>query len=66
MKSDENTTITRIEDEDLVLDIWSGLRLLARHDRVRAAGGHAIVRATISPVIADLSAELRQSRGVGG
>lgn len=64
---DENTTISRIEDEDLVLDIWSGLRLLARHARDRAAaGGHAMVRATIWPVTADIPAELRQSRGAGG
>lgn len=58
------------EDEDLVLDIWSGLRLLARHARDRAAaGGPATVRATIWPVTPDLPAELRNPRShfvVGG
>ncbi|KOV97443.1 hypothetical protein ADK65_25765 [Streptomyces sp. NRRL B-1140] len=64
---DENTTASRIEDEDLVLDIWSGLRLLARHARDRsAAGGTATVRATIAPVTPDLPAELRHPRGFGG
>jgi len=64
---DQNTTASRIEDEDLVLDIWSGLRLLARHARDRAAaGGTATVRATIVPVTSDLPAELRHSRGFGG
>ncbi|MFF5303489.1 helix-turn-helix domain-containing protein [Streptomyces sp. NPDC013161] len=59
--------LSRIEDEDLVLDIWSGLRLLARHARDRAAaGGPATVRATLWPVTPDLPAELRQSRGAGG
>ncbi|MER5436476.1 ATP-binding protein [Streptomyces sp. NPDC002588] len=61
---DENTTVSRIEDEDLVLDIWSGLRLLARHARDRAAaGGTATVRVTIVPVNTDLPAELRHPRG---
>jgi len=64
---DENTTTSRIEDEDLVLDIWSGLRLLARHARDRAAaGGTATVRATIWPATPDLPAELRQPRRDGG
>ncbi|MEV7297201.1 ATP-binding protein [Streptomyces microflavus] len=64
---DENTTVSRIEDEDLVLDIWSGLRLLARHARDRsAAGGAATVRTTIVPVTHDLPAELRHPRGFGG
>ncbi|MFE5549582.1 helix-turn-helix domain-containing protein [Streptomyces sp. NPDC056534] len=64
---DENTTASRIEDEDLVLAVWSGLRLLARHARDRAAaGGTATVRATIVPVTTDLPAELRQPRGFGG
>ncbi|NMI54225.1 MULTISPECIES: helix-turn-helix domain-containing protein [unclassified Streptomyces] len=66
-RMDENTTASRIEDEDLVLDIWSGLRLLARHARDRAAaGGTATVRATIVPVTSNLPAELHQSRGFGG
>ncbi|MFE2103547.1 helix-turn-helix domain-containing protein [Streptomyces sp. NPDC059468] len=64
---DENTTASRIEDEDLVLNIWSGLKILARHARDRAAaGGTATVRATIVPVTADLPAELRHPRGFGG
>lgn len=64
---DENTTASRIEDEDLVLDIWSGLRLLARHARDRsAAGGTATVRVTIAPVTSSLPAELRHPRGFGG
>lgn len=66
-QTDENTTASQIEDEDLVLDIWSGLRLLARHARDRAAaGGTATVRATIVPVTVDLPAELRHPRGFGG
>lgn len=63
---DENTTVSRIEDEDLVLDVWSGLRFLAQHARDRAAaGGAATVRATIVPVTAELPAELRHPRGLG-
>ncbi|MFF2718957.1 helix-turn-helix domain-containing protein [Streptomyces sp. NPDC058011] len=66
-QTDENTTISRIEDEDLVLDVWSGLRLLARHARDRsAAGGAATVRATIVPVTPGLPAELRHPRGFVG
>ncbi|MFE7948186.1 helix-turn-helix domain-containing protein [Streptomyces sp. NPDC057426] len=64
---DENTTVSRIEDEDLVVDVWSGLRLLARHARDRAAaGGTATVRAAIVPVRPDLPAELRHPRGLAG
>ncbi len=64
---DQNTTVSRIEDEDLVLDIWSGLRYLARHARDRAAaGGTATVRATIVPITDDLPAELRHPRNHGG
>lgn len=64
---DENSIASRIEDEDLVLDIWSGLRFLARHARDRsAAGGTATVRVTIEPVTPDLPAELRHPRGFGG
>lgn len=61
---DPNTTASLIEDEDLVLDVWSGLRLLAHHARDRAAaGGTATVRATIVPVTPDLPAELHHPRG---
>ncbi|AKL71089.1 hypothetical protein SSAG_06854 [Streptomyces sp. Mg1] len=64
---DENTTVSRIEDEDLALDIWSGLRHLARHARDRAAaGGTATVRVTIVPITDDLPAELRHPRRYGG
>jgi hypothetical protein len=66
-QTDGNAKLSRIDDEDLVLDIWSGLRLLARHARDRAAAsGPATVRAAIWPVDPGLPAELRQSRGGGG
>jgi hypothetical protein len=40
-----------IDDEDVVLGILSGLRLLARHARDRAAaGGEALVRVQLHPV----------------
>ncbi|MCX4920213.1 helix-turn-helix domain-containing protein [Streptomyces sp. NBC_00687] len=61
---DPNTSASLIHDEDLVLDIWSGLRLLARHARDRAAaGGTATVRTTITPVNLNLPAELHHPRG---
>ena len=47
---DPNSTASPILDEDLALDFWSGLRLLARHARDRA-GGTATVRATIVPLL---------------
>ncbi|MCX5063746.1 ATP-binding protein [Streptomyces sp. NBC_00201] len=65
---DKTAAVSRILDEDLVVDIWSGLRLLARHARDRAAaGGPATVSATICPVAPELPAELRHPRGhIGG
>jgi len=63
---DANTTASRIDNERLVIGVWSGLRLLARQARDRAAaGGTATVRATIVPVTPDLPAELRQLRNGG-
>ncbi|MFD6925819.1 helix-turn-helix domain-containing protein [Streptomyces sp. NPDC059944] len=59
-----STPTSLIQDEDLVLDIWSGLRLLALHARDRAAtGGSATVRATLTPVNLNQPAELHHPRG---
>ncbi|MFI6547153.1 helix-turn-helix domain-containing protein [Streptomyces prunicolor] len=59
--------LSLVDDEDLVLGIWSGLRFLARHARDRAAaGGHAAVRASIWPVSHGNPADLVQLRGLGG
>ncbi|MFD9535401.1 hypothetical protein [Streptomyces sp. NPDC060010] len=59
--------LERALEVDLVVDIWSGLRYLARHARDRAAaGGTATVRATIVPITDDLPAELRHPRAYGG
>ncbi|MFK0174218.1 helix-turn-helix domain-containing protein [Streptomyces sp. NPDC090306] len=60
----EGGALARIEDEDLVVGVWSGLRYLARHARDRAAaGGTATVRASILPVGPGLPAELNHPRG---
>ncbi|MER5436044.1 hypothetical protein [Streptomyces sp. NPDC002588] len=65
-QEDETATVSRILDEDLVVDIWCGLRPLARHARDRAAaGGPATVSATICPVAPELPAELWHPRGHG-
>lgn len=58
--------VSLIDDEDLVLAIWSGLRFVARHTRDRAAaGGNATARVSLWPVSASLPAEISQSRGFG-
>jgi hypothetical protein len=60
------SAFSRIRDEDLVLDVWSGLRFLARHARDRAAaGGHATVRVSLWPVTDRIPAVLVQDRGFG-
>ncbi|TJZ95308.1 AlbA family DNA-binding domain-containing protein [Actinacidiphila oryziradicis] len=63
----ESDDVSRIDDEDIVLDIWSGLRFLARHARDRAAaGGNATVRVTLWPVSHRFPAELHHPRSYGG
>ncbi|MFF3380376.1 hypothetical protein ACFYXF_46410 [Streptomyces sp. NPDC002680] len=59
--------LSLVDDEDLALRVWSGLRFLARHARGRAAaGGHAAVRASIWPVSYDNPAGLVQLWSLGG
>jgi len=56
----------RINDEEVVNTVMSGMRYLARHARDRAAaGGSATVRATLFPVTEALPAELVHDRQYG-
>jgi hypothetical protein len=58
-----NATASHADDEDVVNVVWSGLRLLARHARDRAAaGGGASARVTVWPVSEQLPARLVHDR----
>jgi hypothetical protein len=58
-----DATASHLDDEDVVNIVWSGLRLLARHARDRAAaGGGASARATVWPVSEQLPAQLTHHR----
>jgi hypothetical protein len=58
-----DATASHADDEDVVNVVWSGLRLLARHARDRAAaGGGASARATVWPVSEQLPARLVHHR----
>jgi hypothetical protein len=62
----DDATSSEPHDEDVVNVVWSGLRLLARHARDRAAaGGSASARATVWPVTKQLPARLMHSRHAG-
>ena len=59
----DNATASHADDEDVVNVVWSGLRLLARHARDRAAaGGGASARVTVWPVSEQLPARLVHHR----
>jgi hypothetical protein len=55
--------VRRVEDEKLALAVMSGLLLLARHARDRAAaGGNALIRAQIFPIRSERPTGLGQAR----
>ncbi len=56
--------VRRIEDESAVIAVMSGLHLLARHARDRAAaGGNALLRVQIFPISAESQVQLGHQRG---